>query len=54
VRTGPPARIFVGSTTFIEGDLIEPELGIVFAAYHPETRQFIFRDPSGATIERRQ
>lgn len=53
VRPGPPARALIGATTFVTGDTVEPQMGIVFEAYNAETRVITFKDRSGATVERR-
>ena len=52
-RGGASPRIFVGGTAYQTGDLINPQLGITFEGYNDETRTVIFRDKTGATVERR-
>ena len=53
VRTGREVRIFVGGTAYAPGDLVNPQLGITFAGYNAETRMLLFKDASGAKVERR-
>jgi hypothetical protein len=35
------------------GDLVNPSLGIVFDGYDAETRTLVFKDKTGAKVERR-
>ena len=53
LRGGTSPRIFVGGTAYQKGDLINPQLGIVFEEYNDETRTIVFRDKTGARVERR-
>jgi hypothetical protein len=53
VRAGETPRIFIERSAYSPGDLVNPSLGIVFAGYNAEKRLLIFRDPTGATVERR-
>lgn len=53
VRTGSTPRIFIERTAYAPGDLVNPQLGITFEAYETATRTLVFKDRSGATVERR-
>lgn len=53
VRSGSNPRIFIERTAYGPGDLINPQLGITFESYNPATRMLIFKDRSGAMVERR-
>jgi hypothetical protein len=53
VRSGSSPRVFIGGTSYAPGDLVNPQLGITFAGYKAETRMLIFKDASGAEVERR-
>jgi hypothetical protein len=53
VRGGANPRVFIGSTSYQPGDLVNPQLGITFEAYAESTRMLTFRDKSGAKVERR-
>jgi hypothetical protein len=53
VRAGASPRVFIGGTAYAAGDLVNPQLGIIFEGYDSEKRLLIFRDKSGATVERR-
>ena len=53
VRGGANARVFIGKTAYAEGDLVVPALGISFEGYNPETRMILFKDKTGAKVERR-
>ncbi len=53
VRAGKPVRITIGRTAYVTGDLVNPQLGITFESYKPETRMLTFSDKTGAKVERR-
>jgi hypothetical protein len=53
VRAGSNPRVFIGGTAYAPGDLVNPQMGISFEGYVPETRMLIFKDKSGAKVERR-
>jgi hypothetical protein len=43
----------VGGTTYQPGDLVNPQLGVIFEDYIDETRTIVFKDKTGARLERR-
>ena len=53
VRGGANPRVFVGKSSYLKGDLVNPQLGITFEDYNDQTRVLIFRDKTGAKVERR-
>lgn len=53
VRGGSNPRVFIDRTAYSPGDLVNPQLGIMFQDYNSETRQLIFKDRNGAIVERR-
>ncbi|HWA28085.1 MAG TPA: hypothetical protein VG734_20710, partial [Lacunisphaera sp.] len=53
VRGGANPRVFVGKSSYSPGDLVNPQLGITFDGYNPETRMLTFKDKTGAKVERR-
>lgn len=53
VRTGSETRVFIGGTSYEAGETVNPQLGIVFETYNTETRRLVFRDKTGAVVERR-
>lgn len=53
MRGGANPKIFVGGNTYQPGDLINPQLGIVFEEYVEETRTLVFKDKTGAKLEKR-
>lgn len=53
VRAGANPRVFIGGTSYVPGDLVNPQLGISFDHYSPETRLLTFKDKTGAKVERR-
>jgi hypothetical protein len=53
VRGGANPKIFVGGTAYQRGDLINPQLGVTFEDYIDETRTLVFKDKTGAKLERR-
>lgn len=52
LRTGPPARMFVGGVTYQDGDVINQDLGVVFVGVDPKTQLLIFKDRTGAIVRR--
>lgn len=53
VRSGEDPRIFVGGSSYQRGDLVNPQLGVIFEDYDDATRMLVFKDQSGARVERR-
>ncbi len=53
VRGGANPRVFIERTAYAPGDLVNPQLGILFETYNAETRMIVFKDKSGALVERR-
>lgn len=53
VRAGANTRVFIGETAYAPGEMVNPQLGITFEGYNSETRHLIFKDKTGATIQRR-
>lgn len=53
VRTGAKPRILLDRTSYDVGDTVNQQLGITFEGYNPDTRMIIFKDRSGAIVERR-
>jgi len=53
VRGGATPRVFISGTSFQKGDLVNPQLGITFEGYSSETRMLVFKDQTGAKVERR-
>jgi len=53
VRAGSSPRAFIDGTAYEAGEVVNPRLGIIFESYNAETRKLVFRDGSGATVERR-
>lgn len=53
VRAGAVPRLLIGGRMFSRGDVVGPELGIVFEAYDTDRRMLRFKDATGATFERR-
>ncbi len=53
MRAGANTRVFIGGTAYLVGDLVNPQLGITFEGYNAETRILIFKDKSGAKVDRR-
>lgn len=53
VRGGATPRVFIERTAYAPGDLVNPQLGVYFETYNAETRMLVFKDKSGATVERR-
>jgi hypothetical protein len=53
MRGGANPKIFVGGTTYQPGDLVNPQLGVIFEDYIDDTRTIVFKDKTGARLERR-
>ncbi len=53
VRGGENTRVFIGGTAYVIGDLVNPQLGIVFDSYDVEAHRLTFKDKTGATVSRR-
>lgn len=53
LRTGAMPRILIGGASFDVGEIVHPELGIVFDGYDADRRVLRFRDTTGALAERR-
>ena len=53
VRGGANPRVFVGKSSYQKGDLVNPQLGIIFEEYNDQTRMIVFKDKTGAKVERR-
>jgi hypothetical protein len=53
VRGGANPRVFIGASSYQKGDLVNPQMGITFEGYTDATRVLVFKDKSGATVERR-
>ncbi|HLP24253.1 MAG TPA: hypothetical protein VK477_01155, partial [Acidobacteriota bacterium] len=53
VRGGANPRVFIERTAYAPGDLVNPQLGILFETYNAESRMIVFKDKSGAIVERR-
>ena len=53
VRGGANPRVFVGKSSYLKGDLVNPQLGITFEDYNDQTRVLSFKDKTGARVERR-
>jgi hypothetical protein len=45
--------VLISNTAYAPGDLVNPQLGIRFVSYNPATRILVFRDGTGASVERR-
>lgn len=53
VRGGDSQRVFIDRTSYAPGEVVNLQLGIMFAGYDEETRMLTFQDKTGATFERR-
>lgn len=53
VRAGANTRVFIGGTAYAPGEVVDLKLGITFESYDSATRHLIFKDKSGATVQRR-
>ncbi|MFM1850728.1 MAG: hypothetical protein RIS54_412 [Verrucomicrobiota bacterium] len=53
VFQGSPARALINGRTYSEGEVVDPNLGIVFAGVEPDDKQIVFRDPTGAIVKRK-
>ena len=42
-----------GGTAYATGELVNSQLGIIFDSYNAETRHLVFKDKTGAIVERR-
>jgi hypothetical protein len=51
VRAGSNPKVFIERTAYGVGDLVNPQLGILFDGYDAETRMLRFKDKTGATVE---
>ena len=54
VRAGSAPRVFIGGITYPQGEVVNPQLGIIFEGYDDKRKMIIFRDKSGARVERRR
>jgi hypothetical protein len=54
VRGGANPRLFVGGITYPQGEVVNPQLGIIFDSYDEARKVIVFRDRSGAKVERRR
>jgi hypothetical protein len=52
-RPGATPRVFIGNSSYGKGDLVNPTLGITFEGVS-ETKMIMFKDKTGARMERRQ
>ncbi len=52
-RVGPPGRLFVGGVLYLQGAVMNKDLGIIFVGVDPQTEDLIFKDGSGAVMRRR-
>jgi hypothetical protein len=52
-RIGPPARLFVKGILYTQGEVINQDLGVVFAGIDQRTGDLLFKDASGAVVRRR-
>ncbi len=46
-------KVFIGGTSYSVGDLVNPQLGITFEGYNAAKRTLIFKDKTGAILEKR-
>lgn len=53
VRTGAKPRILIEKTSYDVGDTVNQQMGITFEGYNAEKRVLLFKDRSGAIVERR-
>jgi hypothetical protein len=53
VRAGANTRVFIGGTAYAPGEMVNLQLGIIFESYNAGTRHLIFKDKTGATVQRR-
>jgi hypothetical protein len=53
VRGGDAQRVFIEKTSYVPGDVVNLQLGIMFVGYDEGTRMLTFQDKTGATFERR-
>lgn len=53
VRTGAKPRVLIEKTSYDVGDTVNQQMGITFDGYNAEKRVLLFKDRSGAIVERR-
>ena len=53
VRGGDAQRVFIDKTSYVPGDVVNQQLGIIFTGYDESTRMLSFQDKTGARFERR-
>ena len=53
VRGGDAQRVFIDKTSYVPGDVVNQQLGIIFTGYDESTRMLTFQDKTGAVFERR-
>ncbi len=53
VFQGSPSRAFINGRLARAGDVVEPNLGIMFASVDAERKQLVFKDKSGAIVSRK-
>lgn len=53
IRPGANPRVFIGGNSYLVGDVINSQLGIIFDSYNADTRKLTFRDKTGAKVDRR-
>ncbi len=53
VKGGDSPRVFIDKTSYVPGDVVNQQLGIIFTGYNESTRVLSFQDKTGATFERR-
>jgi hypothetical protein len=53
VLGGATPKVFIGGTAYLVGELVNPQLGIVFDGYDAQTRILTFKDRTGASLEKR-
>lgn len=53
VRGGDAQRVFIEKISYVPGDVVNQQLGIIFTGYDETTRMLTFQDKTGATFERR-
>ena len=53
VRGGEAQRVFIDRTSYVPGDTVNQQMGIIFTGYDESRRTLTFQDKTGATFERR-
>ena len=53
MRGGDVPRVFIEHTSYVPGDTVNLQLGIIFTGYDVSTHVLTFQDKTGATFERR-